>query len=108
MASKLKKDIGQPAIKGYLGDNPAVETKKRTPLSLEKNPKKRLNLESSEEEASVIKIPEKEVKDDPHSSSVDESEDSDSVNSEESAFEKHLTKTLSKLMKKELQSIKKD
>ena len=40
MASKFKKEIGQPVIKGFLGEGSSDTKKKRTLPSIEKNPKK--------------------------------------------------------------------
>ena len=106
MASKFKKEIGQPVIKGFLGGD-SIETKKKHTLpSIEKNPKKQQTLEDSEKEALTASMTEKDL--DNMASCSNESDDNDVVSKEESAFEKRLTKSLSKLMKKELRSIKKD
>ena len=63
-------------------------------------------MEDSEEEELTTEMTEKDV--DGLISCSEESDDSEEVSKEESAFEKCLTKSLSKLMKKELRSIKKD
>ena len=99
MASKFKIEIGQPVIKGFLGVNSIDTKKKRTPPSIEKNPKKRLILEDSEEEALTTNMTEKDV--DGMVSCSKESDDNDEVSKEESAFEKRLTKSLLKLMKRD-------
>ena len=107
MANKLKKEHGQPEISGYLngGDehNYNMNLKTRTPPSIEKNRNKR-------------KLTDKECPNGNNMSKLNESGNSDydsdssdnEVTHEETAFEHRLTKTLSKLMKKELSTVKKD
>ena len=109
MANKLKKGVNQPGISNFLSysDSDLTDSsikKKRTPPSIEKTSSKRsiLLIQAS------LKMASEPINKNQTDSLMNSSEDSDDSNEEETAFKKRLTKTLCKLMKKELRSVKSD
>ena len=123
MANKLRPESGQPGITAFLNPNectapsPQVgipaEVKKRTPPSTEKKPYKRPYHEKSEQLNMNPENPEPmdvaDNRSEEEESESDSEEDSaGALSVEQLAFERRLTKSLSKLMKKELKSVKSD
>ena len=117
MASKFKKEIGQPEISNFISLSDSELTKESTerqrkrkhitPPSSEK-PSKRLHQPDhciSQKQQKMSEQGKQNQK--PEVSDSDESS-MEEEHGEETAFERRLTKSLSKLMKKELRSVKND
>ena len=118
MASKFKKEIGQPEISSFIRlsdseiikDNPERTNKRKdiTPPSSEK-PRKKKHHSPHQTKYRQPKMPDTKKPDLSHpKSDNDDSSEEEEVTEEESAFERRLTKSLSKLMRKELWTVKED
>ena len=107
MANKLRREHGQPGISGYLkSDDDLMQNKspkKRTLPSIEKNLSKKLQVKANSE-IPIMSLNNKDTLDQEHDS-IDTADD-DPVSEEETAFERRLTRSLSRLMRKELRSVR--
>ena len=122
MASKLRKTSDQPGITGFFSfsDNETTNSrnnKKRTPPSLEKNISKKLYFENQSTKDTMSfnnkntirkNNDDSDMDTDRESSDSEKEEELGSCSTEQIVFERRLIKSMEKLMKKQLKSVKSD